>query len=328
MNARLFGAGRRRAFTLVELLVVIAIIGILVALLLPAVQAAREAARRSSSSNNLRQIGIALHNANDAHGLLPPLFGSYPMQRNWNTVQNVGGMGAGWGPMPYHILPYIEQGAILEKSIIPWGQGQYPQWDSGNPPAYSYVLQVFINPSDPSVPSDGLYQGIAHSGYACNGQVFGRVNPQNGSLIEYNWGPDWNGGTKISSSFKDGTTNTILFTEKLAQCDPTRSPAFDWNGTWWNYGWCQDPTWHLGSPFFACDYKGTYPYAVGLTSKFQNAPDFTGPTCDPALAQSPRPGVIICVMGDASTRNVAHTVDNAIWWGACTLNRGETLGDW
>jgi prepilin-type N-terminal cleavage/methylation domain-containing protein len=88
---------RRRAFTLVELLVVIAIIGILVALLLPAIQAAREAGRRSSCSNNLRQIGLAVHNYMDSIGELPPAGCYLP-----------GATGSSWSAQA-RILPYIEQ---------------------------------------------------------------------------------------------------------------------------------------------------------------------------------------------------------------------------
>ncbi len=94
----------RRAFTLVELLVVIAIIGILVALLLPAIQAAREAARRSECSNNLKQLGVALQNYHDTHGVFPP-----------------GGMTAGTNPrrngLSWHtmVLPFIEQTAIYDQ---------------------------------------------------------------------------------------------------------------------------------------------------------------------------------------------------------------------
>src|SRR5437762_11394995 len=88
---------RRPAFTLVELLVVIAIIGVLVALLLPAVQAAREAARRSSCQNNLRQIGIAFHNFHDANNAFPPL--------------RIAG-GDGWASCFVLISPYMEQSTL------------------------------------------------------------------------------------------------------------------------------------------------------------------------------------------------------------------------
>ncbi|TVS20773.1 MAG: DUF1559 domain-containing protein, partial [Planctomycetaceae bacterium] len=86
---------RRRGFTLVELLVVIAIIGVLVALLLPAVQAAREAARRSQCSNNLKQIGLAMHNYADVHKAFPP------------AAMTVGQHSA---TAFVFILPFIEQG--------------------------------------------------------------------------------------------------------------------------------------------------------------------------------------------------------------------------
>jgi prepilin-type N-terminal cleavage/methylation domain-containing protein len=93
---------KRQAFTLVELLVVIAIIGLLVALLLPAIQAAREAARRSQCKNNLKQIGLALHNYESARGAFPPGFVSRA------TATNGPGLGPGWG-WAAHILPYLEE---------------------------------------------------------------------------------------------------------------------------------------------------------------------------------------------------------------------------
>ncbi|HTN75701.1 MAG TPA: DUF1559 domain-containing protein, partial [Pirellulaceae bacterium] len=94
--------GRRsRAFTLVELLVVIAIIGVLVALLLPAVQAAREAARRMQCTNNLKQIGLAILNYENTHKSLPP-----------GGLMQKSGFGHSWW---VRILPYVEQNAVYEK---------------------------------------------------------------------------------------------------------------------------------------------------------------------------------------------------------------------
>jgi prepilin-type N-terminal cleavage/methylation domain-containing protein len=96
---------RRRGFTLIELLVVIAIIGVLVGLLLPAVQAAREAARRIQCTNNLKQMGLALQNYHDAIGAFPPGY----ISRRGPDGDNIG-PGWGWGAM---ILPQIEQGIVF-----------------------------------------------------------------------------------------------------------------------------------------------------------------------------------------------------------------------
>src|SRR5688572_26788766 len=107
----------RRAFTLVELLVVIAIIGILIALLLPAVQAARETARRNSCQNNLRQVGIALHNFHDTHGCFPA--------SGWTMASpkgNPAGKFVGWRPL---LLPHLEREDLkqLYDFEVNWWEG-------------------------------------------------------------------------------------------------------------------------------------------------------------------------------------------------------------
>ncbi|PQO35447.1 DUF1559 domain-containing protein [Blastopirellula marina] len=100
----------RGAFTLVELLVVIAIIGVLIALLLPAVQQAREAARRSSCTNNMKQFGLALHNFHDTYGRFPP--GSSDDKRPFGMRDSGGGYGPSW---LVFLLPGVEQGNLHDK---------------------------------------------------------------------------------------------------------------------------------------------------------------------------------------------------------------------
>ena len=152
-SRRRFSTFRRcvAGFTLVELLVVITIIGILIALLLPAVQAAREAARRVQCANNFKQVGLALHNYHDARGCFPPgeiewadqslECGPHPTSPNWYY-------GFGWGT---HILPYIEQQAVYDQfnfSNFAW----YYLYQAGGGPNGKVCrtkIPAFLCPSDP-----------------------------------------------------------------------------------------------------------------------------------------------------------------------------------
>ncbi len=122
---------KRRGFTLIELLVVIAIIGVLVALLLPAVQQAREAARRIQCTNNLKQIGLALHGYHDTHGRLPMGYTFSP-----GYVRG----GFGWGAM---ILPGLEQRALFDSTNF-----QVPLWHAANATTSIVANSAYLCPSD------------------------------------------------------------------------------------------------------------------------------------------------------------------------------------
>jgi prepilin-type N-terminal cleavage/methylation domain-containing protein len=140
-----FRCAGRSGFTLVELLVVIAIIGVLVALLLPAVQAAREAARRSSCSNNLRQIGIALHNCHDTYGFMPPWAYDYETMPP-GAVGNQGHSPLTW------ILPFMEQANVLNSTKLEHAvldpRNWPPNW--GTNPAAATTVKSYICPSTPA----------------------------------------------------------------------------------------------------------------------------------------------------------------------------------
>ncbi|MDR1959834.1 MAG: DUF1559 domain-containing protein [Planctomycetaceae bacterium] len=151
---------------MVELLVVIAIIGILIALLLPAVQAAREAARRMQCSNNFKQIGIGLHNYHDSQNVLPP---SAVVKRR--VLSNLGNYGApGWG-ITSLLLPYIEQGALYEKLGVSRLTLEEAYDDEEIRPLLqsSDILKTYLCPSDPGERADHLYRLL-------DGSTFGRTN--------------------------------------------------------------------------------------------------------------------------------------------------------
>ena len=141
-----YRGGKRAAFTLVELLVVIAIIGILVGLLLPAVQSAREAARRMQCSNNLKQIGLAMHNYESAFGRLPAGYLSYATRNGagpaWAAIdQDTWDASPGWG-WAAQLLPFMEQTPLanalrFDRSI----------WDASNRPFVQTQIATFLCPS-------------------------------------------------------------------------------------------------------------------------------------------------------------------------------------
>ena len=119
----------RRAFTLIELLVVIAIIGILIGLLLPAVQKIREAAARLQCQNNLKQQALAVHNCNDTYKRLPPAIG-------WFASRGPAGS-AGYGTVYFHLLPFIEQDNLHKNAAD--GHGNFSVWNNNT---FSYFYHI------------------------------------------------------------------------------------------------------------------------------------------------------------------------------------------
>jgi prepilin-type N-terminal cleavage/methylation domain-containing protein/prepilin-type processing-associated H-X9-DG protein len=234
---------RARGFTLVELLVVIAIIGILVALLLPAIQAARESARRLQCQNNLKNIALACLNYESAKGELPP--GSV----NTGVEQ---GSGLGW---PVHILPYIEESTVSEQALERFKElgDAYHGSDQLTIALNSMLLPIYLCPSDPDLKyqeekfgnGDAKYRkgmsyaGVAGSYYARTG-VCPPPNPDGTRVpgVYCIWtgdtflGPNNHDGLLIQGwSVKmrqvlDGTSKTFLIGERNYQIRPWTLGAF------------------------------------------------------------------------------------------------------
>jgi len=192
-------AMRRRAFTLIELLVVIAIIAVLIGLLLPAVQKVREAAARMKCQNNLKQLGLAMHNHENATGAVPP-----------RRIQTAGQKRSWVAP----ILPYIEQGALanIYRLDLDW-------YDPLNAPAYQTQLQVFQCPSARNPRSvSGDVSGVAFTNAASNDYsaaagLDGSVVTDLGFPATTNRNGIWGSGNTKFTAVTDGLSNTLAFSE-------------------------------------------------------------------------------------------------------------------
>ena len=195
----------RRGFTLIELLVVIAIIAVLIALLLPAVQSAREAARRAQCVNNLKQLGLALHNYFSAVGAFPP---------GIVTTSDYAGSISSWTSWSAQsmLLPYVEQSALYNAANFNWAccfDG--PEADSRNLTVYSTRIGPFLCPSDANAGIQQINSYVGSLGSSTfNSPVDGVTN---GIFQVY----DTNGhtGSVSIAAVTDGTSNTVAFGEAL-----------------------------------------------------------------------------------------------------------------
>lgn len=256
---------RPRGFTLVELLVVIAIIGVLVALLLPAIQAAREAARRNSCLNNLKQLGIALHGYHDANGEFPPSVQFDPAEGDPSIVTTR------YKNWLIEILPYIEQGPLFERFDY-----SMPISDIVNREPRGVRIASLICPSEDSSLVDTPYAGFdanegdnwARGCYGANaslGNMQGDTsgNPANRSAAGPNtprWRSDWLRGVmgaNVAVSIRritDGTSHTLLVAEIRVGLG-----AMDRRGTWALGGAASSSLWQHGSD----DGNGPNPCNIG-----------------------------------------------------------------
>jgi prepilin-type N-terminal cleavage/methylation domain-containing protein/prepilin-type processing-associated H-X9-DG protein len=333
---------KRRAFTLIELLVVIAIIAVLVSLLLPAVQQAREAARRTQCKNNLKQIGLALHNYEGSVKTFPP---------NLVPGGNFNYSAGNWGVLAF-LSPYLDQTTIYNlmnlnaPTYAP--SPPYNIADPNNAIAAAILVPSFLCPSDQAQSLGGDYgvANLAPSNY-CASQGSGVYASGNGSPYQSNGVMFANSRVRIAD-ITDGTTNTACMSESVlgsgTQSVFGGSPPGPPQTTYgylltfqsslddascaapsaWNYADLRQFLWYSGemrntayNHYYTPNSKNydciTNAAALGYTAIGWKA------------ARSRHAGGVNLLLCDGSTRFVSDTVNVTTWRSLATRNGGEVL---
>ncbi len=346
----------RRAFTLIELLVVIAIISVLIALLLPAVQSAREAARRVQCVNNLKQIGLALHNYLSAVGVLPP--------GRFNTY--ISGYGNCWGTYS-QLLPQLDQSAIFNSFNFNLPPDTDPS-SASNSTGFETFLNTLICPSDsdPVLITVGNGQFATHNYDLNTGNTYPVVqypvvpppNPPSPFPGPPN-GPFFENSQMTPASFTDGMSNTVAVTETV-RSTPTSTYANDPLGVFlitgnnsttgpqiWSdadyqsqclslpptttqYQATRGVRWHYGAPGHTL-YNHLRPPNNGLPDCRGGLPHSTRtPTLWSLLslnvaARSKHPGGVNSLLADGHVQFVKNSIAVATWQALGSRNGGEVI---
>ena len=321
--------GNRRGFTLIELLVVIAIIAILVALLLPAVQQAREAARRSSCKNNLKQLGLAMHNYHDVNRQFPPAAINLTAGPGTENCRHAD-WGATWVLMT---LPFIEENAMYDQYNFN-ERARTGNATSGNNQITRMRIDTMMCPSHPQNWSlltqdftgfeKGNYGANAGAGWLLEMDDFNNGSKRGPFSVVGQWGAKFRDIT-------DGTSNTVLMSEII-----TGVGGGDDKGAW---GWCSGPTFNgrnrcNGSTEYIltpnterttdCSHYASNNNSDGVFGK-RNNPDRAAD--GGVAARSYHKGGVQATLADGTVRFISENIDSSIWMNLLAIGDGNVLGE-
>ncbi|HQX50835.1 MAG TPA: DUF1559 domain-containing protein [Planctomycetaceae bacterium] len=315
-----------RGFTLIELLVVIAIIAILIALLLPAVQQAREAARRTQCKNNLKQLGLALHNYHDIFNMFPP---GAMITTNGVPAPGVAFAGSCWA---IAIFPQIEQGNLYQLIATATPDTIMPSIPQLSPQLFQLTNQkmaAFTCPSDPNGGKSTSQWGQAHDyndGTCINYAACHGTNYINGTNIVSRASTAMNGimyGMSSSSfaSITDGTSNTLLIGEICLYPDTTER---DWHGRMYRADWASGVLFNSSLPpntrtpdlMIRCQTSPTDPAIPCTTNQAGN---------NATYVRSRHTGGAHALMADGSTQFFSSNIDTPLFGALGTRDGNEVV---
>jgi len=327
----------RRGFTLIELLVVIAIIAVLIALLLPAVQSAREAARRAQCVNNLKQIGLGIHNYHDTHQ-------KFPLGRVVQTAGGATNISRAYSPHS-QILPFLEQSALYQaiNFNLTWNPDPNNGGYDGNQTARATVVSGFLCPSDAA---STIPQGYAGNNYrASEGSnfLFGHGNSDPSGVNAAMRAPDgmfFANESKGIAEATDGTSNTALFSEHIIG-DFSQALATEHGDTFQPGTYpstqdeavqqCRDMNWRdiarqgysdVGAPWIYGYHSTTSYYHVGPPG---SRSCMFPPLRIATTANSKHAGGVNVLLGDGSVKFVKETINIQTWRAMGSRNLGEII---